>query len=242
MRYAKKLVRSALLQAGYDFHRLTPASNPYFQIARSLQVNRVDLVFDVGANTGQFATNLRDVGFAGRIVSFEALSAAHAGLVQAARGHSSWTVHPRCAVGDRDGEVEINIAANSVSSSILPMLDRHAEAAPGSACVGRETVPMARFERIAEQYLAGAQRPFLKIDTQGFEWAVLDGAREVLPRLEGVLCEMSFVPLYAGQHLWRDVLERLEREGFALWALQTGFTDPRDGRTLQADGIFFRTT
>jgi FkbM family methyltransferase len=241
MRYAKKLVRSALLQAGYDFHRLTPASNPYFQIAKALAVNRVDLVFDVGANTGQFATNLRSVGFDGRIVSFEALSAAHAELVLAARQHASWIVHPRCALGDHDGEADINIAANSVSSSILPMLDRHAVAAPGSAYVGREIVTMTRFDRVAEPYLEGARRPFLKIDTQGFEWAVLDGARDMLPRLCGVLCEMSLVPLYSGQHLWKDVLARLEHEGFALWALQTGFTDPQDGRTLQADGIFFRT-
>jgi FkbM family methyltransferase len=241
MRYAKKIVRSALLQAGYDFHRLTPASNPYFQIVSGLGRHRVDLVFDVGANTGQFASNLRSVGFKGRIVSFEALSAAHAQLVRAASHDNAWTVHPRCAIGDQDGQAEINIAGNSVSSSILPMLERHATAAPGSAYVGRETVPMTRFDRAAEQYLGETRRPFLKIDTQGFEWAVLDGAREVLPRLCGLSCEMSFVPLYSGQRLWKDIVARLEQDGFSLWALQIGFTDPHDGRTLQADGIFFRT-
>jgi FkbM family methyltransferase len=240
MSQAKRLVRSLFLRAGIDVHRLTPASNPYVQIHHALKTNRVDLVLDVGANTGQFASSLRAIGFAGRIVSFEPLSAAHSALVAAAKGERLWAVHSRCAIGDRDGEIEINVAGNSVSSSILPMTDTHVTAAPGSAYVGRETVPIARLDSVVETYLQGAQRPFLKIDTQGFEWQVLEGARETMPRLAGILCEMSLTPLYAGQHLWKDVLAFVEREGFALWALQTGFTDPVDGRTLQMDGLFFR--
>lgn len=242
MIHAKRLVRSLFLRAGIDVHRLTPASNPYVQIHHALKANGVDLVLDVGANTGQFAANLRSMGFSDRIVSFEPLSAAHAALAAAAKGVPHWTVHPRCAIGDRDGEIEINVAGNSVSSSILPMTSTHAAAAPGSSYVGHETVPIARLDSIAGSYLEGARRPFLKIDTQGFEWQVLEGARKTIPQITGILCEMSLVPLYAGQRLWRDVLSWVEGEGFALWALQTGFTDPVDGRTLQMDGLFFRAS
>jgi hypothetical protein len=42
---------------------------------------------------------------------------------------SQWQIHPRTAIGDFDGEIEINIAGNSVSSSVLPMLDSHSLAA-----------------------------------------------------------------------------------------------------------------
>jgi FkbM family methyltransferase len=240
MRQLKSLVRTSLLRAGIDIHRATPASNPYAQICRCLEVHGIDLVFDVGANTGQFATGLRTMGFRGRIVSFEALSSAHARLVSTAANDSSWVVHPRCALGDHDGEAAMNIAGNSVSSSVLPMTEKHATAAPGSAYVGTELVPLVRFDSVAGPYLGGARAPFLKIDTQGYEWQVLDGARATLPSVAGVLCEMSLVPLYEGQRLWKDVLGKLEQAGFALWALQTGFVDSRDGRTLQADGIFFR--
>lgn len=240
MNGAKRLVRSLFLRAGLDLHRLTPASDPYVQLHYGLKANAVDLVLDVGANTGQFASGLRAIGYKGRIVSFEPLSAAHAKLSAAAAGVPAWSVHPRCAVGDRDGETQINVAGNSVSSSVLPMTDKHSTAAPGSAYVGRESVPIVRLDSVAAQYLGGAAKPFLKIDTQGFEWQVLEGARETLPRLAGILCEMSLVPLYSGQRLWKDTLARIEGEGFALWALQTGFTDPQDGRTLQMDGIFFR--
>ncbi len=80
----------------------------------------------------------------------------------------------------------------------------------------------------------------LKIDTQGYEWQVLDGAVATLPRITAVLIEMSLVPLYEGQHLWLEIIARLEAMGFKTWSLQPGFVDPSTGRTLQVDGMFCR--
>jgi len=236
----KDIVKRAIRGAGYDLHRFMPGSNPSLQLVKALNRFEVDLVLDVGANVGQFALELRSVGFRGELVSFEPLSAAHRALSGASRRDAKWTVHPRCAIGDYDGEVEVNVAGNSVSSSVLPMMDAHFSAAEGSAFVGMEKVPICRIDSVAPRYLANALRPFLKIDTQGFEWQVLDGASETLPKVQGVHCELSLVPLYEGQRLWMDVIHRLEREGFVLWSIQRGFTDPRDGRTLQVDAAFFR--
>jgi FkbM family methyltransferase len=210
------------------------------QLLRGFSRFGIDLVLDVGANVGQYARQIRAGGFAGRIVSFEPLSDAHARLTAAAAGRAGWSVHPRCAVGDSDGTAQINISANSVSSSMLPMTAAHSAAAPDSTYVGREATPVVRLDAIAGPYLVTARQPFLKIDTQGYEWQVLAGATDTLARLRGVQCEISFVELYDGQHLWREMIDRLERAGFTLWTLQTGFGDPRDGRTLQCDAIFFR--
>ena len=55
--------------------------------------------------------------------------------------------------------------------------------------------------------------------------AVLDGARDMLPHIKGILVELSLVPLYGGQHLWRDVIDRLEAEGFTLWAFKPVMSD-----------------
>jgi FkbM family methyltransferase len=241
MTSVKRLVRRLIHLTGYDLHRLIPDLNPAFQLYQGLEKFGVDLVFDVGANAGQFATDLRSVGYQGRIVSVEPLSAAHAQLTEHARPDRAWTVHPRCALGSRDQELAINVAGNSVSSSLLPMTEAHSSAALGSAYLGVECVPVSRLDTIAPRYLDGARAPFLKIDTQGYEWEVLEGAQMTIPRLRGVLCELSLVPLYEGQHLWLDVIRRLETDGFTLWAIQRGFTDQRDGRTLQVDAIFFRT-
>ena len=240
MNNLKKIIKKMINIAGFDLHRLTPASNPAFQLLKALNRFDVDLVLDVGANVGQFASELRSVGYKGTLVSFEPLSAAHQALSEAASRDSKWHVHARGAIGDHDGEIEINIAGNSVSSSVLPMTEAHASASKDSAYVGVEKVQLFKLDSVAPEYLAKSRRPFLKIDTQGFEWQVLDGARETLPHVQGVHCELSLVTLYDGQHLWEEMIERLRQEGFTLWSIQKGFTDPRNGRTLQFDAIFFR--
>ena len=236
----KKLLKRLIHSAGFDFHRLTAASNPAFQLLKGLNRFGVDVVFDIGANIGQFASQLRSVGYTGSIISFEPLTAAHRQLSEAATHDAKWHVHKRGAIGDHDGEIDINIAGNSVSSSLLPMMESHFAAAAGSAYVGVERVPMYQLDSVAPEYLTEFRRPFVKIDTQGFEEQVLDGARDILPRTHGVLCELSLVRLYEGQRLWIDIIRRLEGEGFTVWSIQKGFTDSRDGRTLQVDGVFFR--
>ncbi|HET7608501.1 MAG TPA: FkbM family methyltransferase [Gammaproteobacteria bacterium] len=209
------------------------------QLLRGFDAFGIDLVFDVGANTGQFAREIRDNGFRGRIVSFEPLSHAHRQLTAAAASDPSWSVHERCALGDKAGSAVLNIAGNSVSSSVLEMAAAHEAAAPGSAYVGREETALVTLDSVADRYLGDSERPFLKIDTQGFEWQVLTGAEKTLPSIRGVLCELSLVTLYEGQHLWREVVDRLEESGFTLWGVQPSFMDQR-GRNLQADAIFFR--
>jgi len=237
----KDLVRQIFRKLGLVVHRyVPPVPPPPLQIISSLRKFKIDLILDVGANTGQFASEIRQGGYAGRIVSFEPLTQAHAELQQSSEGDPLWDVYPRCALGDHDGEVEINIAGNSESSSILPMLETHRSAAPESAYQGKEIVPIKTLDAVAGQYLKDARAAFLKIDTQGFEWQVLDGAREVLPRIQGVLVELSLVPLYGGQHLWRDVIDRLEAEGFTLWTFQPTFSNQSTGQTLQIDGVFYR--
>lgn len=216
------------------------AQQDAMKLVSILEKFEIDLIFDIGANTGQFSSEIRRCGYAGRIVSFEPLSQAHGELQQSCAADPLWEAYPRCALGDREGEVEINIAGNSESSSILPMLESHRSAAPYSAYQGKERVAVKTLDAVAGPYLKDARAAFLKIDTQGFEWQVLDGARNTLPQIKGVLVELSLVPLYEGQHLWRDVIDRLEAEGFALWAFKPVFSDPVSGRTLQVDGIFYR--
>ena len=240
MNFVKNTLKRLINASGFELRRLKPKTNPAYQLLAGLKAFDVDLVFDVGANAGQFAAELRDVGYRGEIVSFEPLSEAFAKLSARALRDIKWRVHQRGAIGDFDGEIEINISGNSVSSSVLPMTEAHSSAAVISAYVGSEQVPIFKLDSIAADYLTANTRYFLKIDTQGFESQVLDGASQTLLAAQGVLCELSLVPLYEGQRLWLEMIQRIEQAGFTLWAIQRGFTDPRDGRTLQLNAIFFR--
>lgn len=199
-----------------------------------------DLVLDVGANTGQYAARLRELGYGGKILSFEPLPDAHAQLLARAAADPLWEVHPRCALGAAAGTGALNVAGNSVSSSLLPMLDLHAAAAPRSIYIGQVETPVTTLDALLESSAGLARRLYLKIDTQGFEAEVLAGCAEVLPRIHAVEIELSLAPLYAGQQSWRWFIDFFESRGFDLWELRSAFRDPRDGRMLQMDGIFRR--
>jgi hypothetical protein len=134
----------------------------------------------------------------------------------------------------------INVSENSVSSSILPMLNSHREAAPQSSYVMKENTPIFKLDSILPQKIEGFNSILLKIDTQGFEWKVLDGAINVLPQIKAVQMELSLIHLYEGQHLWLECIARLKNSGFSLWSLQPAFTDHKTGQTLQFDGLFIR--
>lgn len=237
----KAFVKRIIRRLGFDIRRYNPASSESAQFMRMLSAHSVNLVFDVGANTGQFGHILRDAGYCGRIVSFEPLSAAREQLLEASRKDTLWDIAPCAAIGSEDGEIEIHAAGNSVSSSILDMLDAHTNAAPGSCYVGNERVPLRRLDSIARYYLQPDSVAFLKIDTQGYEDKVLQGATGLLDRLVGLQIELSLVPLYKSQRLFDDLLEQMKTMGFDLWTMSPAFVNPRSGRLLQVDATLFRT-
>jgi FkbM family methyltransferase len=226
---------------GADVVRWGPDSSPKAALARMLAHRRVDTVLDVGANEGQYALLLRELGYAGRIVSFEPLAAPHQQLRESAARDPLWTVAQRMALGDREGEIAVNVASNGgASSSILAMLETHRRAAPDTSYVGIEVVPMSRLDCIAGEFVGGSRNIFLKVDVQGYELEVLKGATGLLPAVVGAQLEVSLVPLYDGQSLFAEMTEWMQAKGFHVWGIMPGFADNSSGRLLQADFIFFR--
>jgi len=234
-------IRQLARKAGLEVNRYNPVQSQQARAIRLLAHHGVDTVLDVGANDGGYGRYLREGGYEGSILSFEPLGDAHRALMEAAADDARWHVATRMALGSGDGEVEINVAGNSTSSSILPMQELHAQAAPQSRYVGTEPVPLHRLDGISHPVIEKSQSLFLKIDTQGYELPVLQGADALLPRLQGVQLELSLAPLYEGQALYREIIDWLNARGFALWNVIPGFTDKDSGRMLQMDGVFFRS-
>lgn len=238
----EKFVRRSANRFGLDIRRHHPDATSSARLSRAMSKHGIDLLIDVGANVGQFAQSMRDAGYKNSIVSFEPIETAHAELVRRSGRDNRWKIAPPMAVGDQDGEILINISANSVSSSLLAMLDTHATAAPQSVYIGSQKTRLARLDTVIGEHLAPQTIPFLKVDTQGYEDRVLNGASNLLGRLQGLQLELSFVPLYEDQKLFDDLVARLNALGFSIWAIWPGFCDPESGRMLQVDVTFFRNT
>jgi len=234
----KELVHGVLHRLGVDVIRY---DGRHFVGPRRMDAIRstaTTVVLDVGAGHGQFVRRLRDEGYDGRIVSFEPVPEAFASLQRRAASDAALTCF-RIALGDRDGEAVINRAGNVWSSSLLPMTQRHEAAAPDSAYVGEEPVRLARLDSL--DVLRPDDRAYLKIDVQGAEGAVLDGAAGVLDRVVGIELELSLVELYEGQDLLGVLHERVRGEGFVLvWLGEAVFRDPASDEILALDAIFVR--
>ncbi|BCO52674.1 MULTISPECIES: FkbM family methyltransferase [Mycobacterium avium complex (MAC)] len=211
------------------------------QFVKQLESRDVNVVLDVGANSGQYGNDLRCAAYTGRIISFEPLSTPFSKLERNASNDPLWDCR-QCALGESDGTISINVAGNAgASSSVLPMLKSHQEAFPPANYIGTEEVAIRSLDSVAPEVLGSTDQFFLKIDVQGFERQVLAGAKSTVnDRCVGMQLELSFLPLYEGGMLAREALELAESLGFTLMGLMPGFADPRDGRMLQADGIFFR--
>ena len=80
----------------------------------------------------------------------------------------------------------------------------------------------------------------MKVDVQGFERQVFDGAEQLLRSVRAVEVELSLEPLYEGQVLYLPMIDILQRSGFSLASVAPGFQDECTGRLLQFDGIFER--
>lgn len=237
----KALLKKTLRKIGLEVQRFLPECSDAARMQRILQYQEIDLVLDVGANVGQYGRYLREIGYTGKIISFEPLSSAYEQLTAVSRKVPLWEIAPCAAIGNRDGEITINISKNSVSSSTLPMLALHRSVAPEAEYCASETVKIFKLDTIASAYIdKNSHSMYLKIDVQGQEMHVLEGASQILRSVKGIQLELSLVPLYEGETLFRDMLDYLGKLGYELYAVIPGFTDMKSGRLLQLDGIFFR--
>ena len=237
----KKIIKSLFRSAGFDLIRYLPSLSATSQLQKIFLNQSFDVVIDVGANKGNYAKNLRDIGYRDIIIAFEPQSSAYIELQKIANKDRKLILPPRMALGDRNGEITLNISANSESSSVLSMLDSHLKAAPDSVCIGTEMVPVRRLDGILSEYLPPHSKSiYMKIDVQGFERQVLIGAEGILPLVNGIQMELSLTPLYQGELTISEMINHMHAIGFNIYAIMPAFTDNRTGRAYQMDGIFIR--
>jgi len=238
----KSFFKQMLRRFDFEFRNFSVEKSENARFFTMLSYHRVNTIFDIGANEGQFGVILRDFGYRGKIISFEPLTQAREELLKISQKDSLWKVAPQAAIGDENGEIEIHIAGNSESSSILEMLDSHIEAAPNSKYIGNEKVPLRKLDTLAPDFIEKDSVVFLKIDTQGYEEQVMNGAHDLMKNIVGLQLEISLVPLYEGHSLIDEMLQNLKEKGFELWGVSTVFSDPNTAQLLQIDATFFRTS
>ena len=233
---------------GYDLRKYVPGQMymPFEfteegAFVKRLQDNNIDVVFDIGANNGTWASSLRSWGYVGKIISFEPQKAMFEELAIKAKVDERWDVC-HCAIGNEDGEAEINVSKNTLSSSLRAMTAKHISAKGESIYTGKEKTVVKKIDSVLDRYVLDDSNVFLKIDTQGFEKNVLEGASKSLGRVKGVQLEMSFQELYEGEVQFFELQQYVKSLGFILCHLENGFCDEKTGELLQVDAMFISKT
>ena len=236
----KSLIQNLIRHCGYDLFKHDARHHEGFCRVALLQKYHNLVVLDVGANVGQYGSELRSYGFDGKIISFEPQQSAHEILCRKSAGDKYWEIAERVAIGDKTCAGEINLSANSVSSSMLALEQVHLDIAPESAFIGTEKVKVVRLDDIVADHTNRTENFYLKVDTQGFEKHVLDGAPSILSRCSVVELELSVKSTYSGCLLLRQGIEYMEDRGFTLYSMYQVLQDRKTGALLQVNAFFSR--
>lgn len=225
---ARELLRRVGLEVGRYQHSYR------YRRQQIIESERIDLVIDVGANSGAWGAELRRGGYQGPIVSFEPDERTYHQLEQRAADDPGWT-HHQLAIGAQKGELSLNLSHSSLWNSFLPISTTTLGGAPDAVYVGTQTVQVDRLDDL----VTNGDRVMIKIDVQGFEREVLAGAQNLLSRTSALEVELCPLTLYEGQDLMTGLLQRLEAAGFAM-VLVDNVAVRTDGRAMAFNGMFVR--
>jgi FkbM family methyltransferase len=196
-------------------------------------------VLDIGAHRGEFSSAIRALLPEAQIYAFEPLPDCCRELARRFGANGSFEVFP-VAIGAAHDRITLWRSSYPKSSSVLPMADLHKHSFPWSA----GTTPLAVEMRALDEYLEQlklTEKVLLKIDVQGYEAQVLNGAKELLKRVAYLLLEVSFQPLYEGQGAFAEIHAFLQSAGFSYSGNLEQLLSPLDGSVLQADALFVRS-
>jgi FkbM family methyltransferase len=209
-------------------------------LAGLLRRYEVNCVVDVGANRGQYGQLLRRAGYSGRIVSFEPVPPEFALLQQAAAGDPEWQVHP-VALGSSQGSLEMHVTPGTLSSP-LPPTSFGEETFYRLRHTRQEVVPVQRLDNLLDDALAGLPnpRPFLKMDTQGFDVEVFRGLGDRAREFVGLQSEVALLQLYQGMPRLPEALGVYEEAGFEVSGMYPVTRQADTGRVLEFDCLMVR--
>jgi FkbM family methyltransferase len=198
----------------------------------------IQTVIDVGAHAGEFSSAVRATLPDAQVYAFEPIPDCYSRMVKRLGSTRQFKAFP-VAIGDTTGPVSFHRSSFTKSSSVLPMAPLHQDAFPWSAGAVTMSVSMKRLDEFLGE-IELRSKVLLKLDVQGYELRALKGATTVLARVDYIVTEVSFRPLYEGQALFPEVFSFLSAQGFTFAGLLDQLPSPIDDTLLQADAIFVR--
>lgn len=212
--------------------RFAQVDQEAFLLFKSLGYNP-KIIYDVGASDGSWSKDIYEVVPTASFYLFEPLidyvPAYKAIMSENLKAHAAFNLN-KCALGDNNGERLINVFPNIVGSTAL-------EIATEGLDVTQVKVPLFTIDKAIQVF--GLPKPnVIKIDTQGFELSILNGAIKTLPSVDVLFLECWLYRAY-GQNtpLLTEIADWLLTFNFRLWDTGDNYRDDK-GILTALDCIF----
>ncbi len=202
-----------------------------------LEKYQINIVLDIGANKGQFAAELRTIGYEGKIISFEPILTVYEVLKERASNDPDWNVQ-NLALGRQNGEQKIWVSDASTFSSFLKS-NSWCEQQFGNRAVGsrEETVIVRRLDEVLNETVDNLDkaRMYLKMDTQGYDLEVFIGLGSMSERVFALQSEVSVIPIYQDMTSYRSSISFFEKAGFEIAGMYPVSTESSLLRIIEFD-------
>ncbi len=187
------------------------------RLSKIISEYKIDCILDVGANVGQYYYFLRnEVGYKGLIISFEPDPKNINMLKEKQKLDANWLIQDY-ALGKENSPLTLNLMKSSVFNSFLkPDSNETKEFKDHNLIQEKVTVEVKRLDEVIYEFKKARQfnNVFLKMDTQGFDLNVFEGATNCLNMIRGVQTEISVTPIYKHMPTFDDSLRAFKSKGF----------------------------
>lgn len=206
---------------------------------RNLPRITYDYVIDAGAHTGTFSDAFLQLHRPKRLIMLEPIPELAGGLKRRYLSKPFITIE-RLALSDKSGSASFHVNERSAASSLLQIDARNSRWFNRRLLV-TETIeaPTISLPEVMQRHALPAI-DLLKLDIQGGERLVLQGAEAVLPHIGVIYSEVFFEPLYHGAWLFLDACRYLADHRFKLCGL-SNIVHADSGDLLQANAVFRNT-
>ncbi|GAB4461333.1 MAG: FkbM family methyltransferase [Bacteroidales bacterium] len=237
----KKLVKNILHRFGKDIvpydeyeKKLEPVK---FNWLKSFNINTI---IDIGASDGGYAKKIRAIFPDARIFSFEVINDSYIKLKERFKDDSKFQAFNIC-LSNYNGHCDFFVNEYKGSSSMLNMSRLHKEAYLFTQKYQPIQVECKTLDSFIEQNKVEVEENILlKLDVQGAEWIVLEGAHDILKRVKVIFMEVSFNTLYENSVLFSDTVIKMNQLGFNVIGIENISQSLIDGTFLQADVYLVR--
>lgn len=211
-----------------------------FDLIKTINSHKIDLIIDIGASTGKYAEMLRRFGYSNYIFSIEPVTESFKKLNINSSSDKKWIAKQFIISNEKKNKIKINVSKDFDNSSILNATDLHLKNYKGAKFLHNEEVESKTLDELMNNDIEKKNNMMLKIDTQGSEGDILKSGSELLDQFKLIQVELSIQKLYTNQNMWIDIIEYLRKKNFDVWNIIPGYKQRDKGQLYQFDAIFYK--